>query len=356
MSGESAVIVIDVQACFLPGGSLATGNARNATHGGPDMLGKKIAESIAEIQPTHLFITKDWHTEGHSSFITNAQRHQSPARQTFPEAATNANGPFSKNTGVNQYRYSTRNFVSMRYWGNDADRKDQKLWPAHCVQGTPGAEVVPSLLENIPSSSTPITILKGDTPDIDSYSIIADALGDFTPHDEQGKPFITILQESDITTVYVTGIARDVCVVWSAMDLLNYWILPAYSTKKIKLVFMYDLTRPVYSGGSPYTDILPSDLKENVMKLIATMKEKGKLVTEDDDATVYSNVFEIRRTESYRNASPSPSSGGGKGKGKGSRGSKGKKTRRVHAQARRATRKAKAKPCKCHTKPCTCKA
>ena len=351
MSGESALIAIDVQGCFLPGGSLPTGNARNANHGGPDMLGKKIAESITEIQPTHLFITKDWHTEGHSSFITNAQRHQSPARQTFPEAATNANGPFSKNTGVNQYRYSARNFVSKRYWGKDAERKDQKLWPEHCVQGSDGANVVPSLLDNLPSSLTPITILKGDTPDIDSYSIIADALGDFTPHDEEGNSFISILTESAITTVYVTGIARDVCVFWSAMDLLNYWILPAYATKKIKLVFMYDLTRPVYSGGSPYTDITPSQLKENVMTLIASMKDAGKLVTEDDDATVYSNVFEIRRTESYRNASPSASSGGGKGS-KGSK-SKGKKTRRAHTKARRGSRK--ANPCKCHTKRCSCK-
>ena len=337
MSGESAIIAIDVQNCFLPGGALATLNSRNS--GGAEQLGENIAKFINQTNPTHLFITKDYHPEGHSSFITNAQRQQSPPRQTFPEAATNKNGPFSKNTGVNQYRYSARNFVSQRYWGNDAERKDQKLWPAHCVQGKDD-DVAKSLMDNITIDVEKKIILKGDTPDIDSYSVVADALGDFTPHDEEGKSFIRILGDTDITTVYLTGIARDVCVFWSAMDLLNYWILPTYPTKKIKLVFMYDLTRPVYSGGSPYTDIKPSELKEKVMELIENMKEAGKLVTDDTPEVIYSNIFEIRRTEGYMNASQG-----------GSR----KKTRRVAKKAKKG--KKQTRSCRrCNKKRCACKA
>ena len=117
-----------------------------------------------------------------------------------------------------------------------------------------------------------VTILKGDDPTIDSYSVVADALGNPTAHDEQGKIFLSILNESQIKKVYIAGIARDVCVYWSALDLLNYWIIPEFKKGNvIQLVFMYDLTRPVYAGNFPYTDIKPEAIVEDVNALVQKM-------------------------------------------------------------------------------------
>jgi nicotinamidase/pyrazinamidase len=267
MSGV-AVIAIDVQDCFLPGGSLATGNARNKNIPAK-ALGSNIAKFINTLAPEHVFISKDWHPAGHSSFLSEADKTQ--GKLNYPSAA--AKGEFAK--GIASGRYSGRQFVGERFWGDKESRVDHKLWPEHCVQGTPGAEVDAALMNTLSAANKAKarTILKGDTPDIDSYSVVADALGNPTPHDESGATFLSILQKSNIKTIYLTGIARDVCVFWSAMDLLNFWILPEYKKGNvIKLVFKYDLTRPVSPvPGAPYTDITAEQLTENVTKLVAAM-------------------------------------------------------------------------------------
>lgn len=68
MSNE-AVIVIDVQNCFLPGGSLGTTNSRNSDMLPATTLGKSIANFINnEHSDAQIFVSKDYHTVGHSSF------------------------------------------------------------------------------------------------------------------------------------------------------------------------------------------------------------------------------------------------------------------------------------------------
>jgi nicotinamidase-related amidase len=282
MSGK-AVIVIDVQNCFLPGGSLATMNSRNSEMMPASTLGKSIAKFVNGMAPEHLFVSKDYHTPGHTSFLS--ENDKTAGMMTFPNAA--GKGEYAK--GIAAGRYSGRSLTNPRYWGTEAERFDQKLWPEHCVQGTPGADVDAAFdaALNPENKAKAVTILKGDTADIDSYSVIADALGNFTPHDEQGRTFISILQESNISEVFVTGIARDVCVFWSALDILNYWILPAYKAGKvIKLVFMYDLTRPVSSvPGAPYTDKTVEQVETAAKELIAAMGLGPE---------VYEKVFEVR--------------------------------------------------------------
>ena len=277
-----AVVVIDVQNCFLPGGSLATGNARNSNLPA-STLGKSIATFINNEAPEHVFISKDWHTPGHTSFVSNANK--AAGKTNFPSAA----GSGKYGNGIAAGRYSGKTMGNPRYWGTDAERYDQKLWPEHCVQGTPGAEVDPAFTNALSeeNKAKAVSILKGDTPDIDSYSVVADALGNFTPHDESGNIFIDILKSSDISEIYITGIARDVCVFWSALDMLNYWILPAYKAGKvIKLVFMYDLTRPVSPvPGAPYTDKTKEQVEEAAKDLIAAMGLGPQ---------VFDEVFEVR--------------------------------------------------------------
>lgn len=278
-----AIIVIDVQNCFLPGGSLATANSRNSDALPASTLAKSIARFVNTENPEHLFISKDFHTPGHTSFLSEADK--AAGKMNFPSAA----GAGTYDKGIAAGRYSGRPFVNPRHWGVAADRADQKLWPEHCVQGTPGADVDATFTAtlNEANKAKQVTILKGDTADIDSYSVVADALGNFTPHNEAGKPFIEILKESNITEVYVTGIARDVCVFWSALDLLNYWILPAFKAGKvIKLVFMYDLTRPVSPvPGAPYTDKTVAQIEDAVKELIAAMGLGPE---------VFAQVFEVR--------------------------------------------------------------
>jgi len=282
MSGE-AVIVIDVQGCFLPGGALACVNAaRNTEFGSYKALPVSIGKFINKINPEHLFLTKDFHPEGHTSFLTEAEKAQ--GMMTFPEAA--GKGEYAK--GMNVGRYQGREHGSPRSWGKEEDRYTQKLWPPHCVQGSPDADIAPELLETLTEENREkaVTILKGDDPTIDSYSVVADALGNPTAHDEQGKIFLSILNESQIKKVYIAGIARDVCVYWSALDLLNYWIIPEFKKGNvIKLVFMYDLTRPVFAGNFPYTDINPEAIVDDVKALVQKMGLGPEVVDQ---------VFEMR--------------------------------------------------------------
>jgi nicotinamidase-related amidase len=300
--GEKAVIVIDIQKCFLPGGGLPTGNARN-TASGATALGTSVAKFINKVNPENVFITLDWHTEGHSSFVSNADR--AAGKMSFPEAA----GQGAYNKGMNVERYASRTFAGTRMWGDEQSRKIQKLWPKHCVQGTDDAAVADELMSALKPeiASKAVKIMKGDTADTDSYSAIADALGNPTPHDESGKSFLDLLKESNITEVHVTGIARDVCVFWTALDLLNYWIIPAYKEGKvIKLVFQYDLTRPVSNvPGAPYTDITVDQIKKEVADLVAKMLEK-------DVSMVSSDVEKLFAVEGDGTKYPSYNAAGGR--------------------------------------------
>jgi len=282
MSGE-AILVIDVQNCFLPGGSLATANVRDKNLPA-STLGTSIAKYINAANPEHVFISKDWHTPGHSSFVSAEQKAQ--GMLNFPSAA--AIGEYGR--GIATGRYASRKFTGKRAWGKKEERVDQKLWPEHCVQGTDGAMVDAAFLAALSPANQKkaVSILKGDTPDIDSYSVVADALGSPTPHDESGKSFLSILKESNITKISLTGIARDVCVFWSALDILNYWILPQYANggSVVKLVFLYDLTRPVSPvPGAPYTDKTPEQITEEVKALIKNKGLKPEVIDE---------VFEIK--------------------------------------------------------------
>ena len=273
--GESAVIVIDLQKCFLPGGTLPTTNSRNTLtkQSSYKDLGKDTTNFIKNLnpKPNHLFISLDWHPKEHISFINDALR--SKGKKTVVEGPNyNFN---KKNTKVSQYLFkkalrNNKDYIIKipRLWGDENNRLKQTLWPPHCIQNTDDAMVDDSLNIEELINFNPIYVLKGFDPEVDSYSVVADAVGEPTPFIYSGnykdlqnyknneldksKTFLNTLKKSNITEVYLTGIARNVCVFWSAMDLLEFWILPAYfgigGVKKIiKLYFVYDLTRPVVS-------------------------------------------------------------------------------------------------------------
>jgi nicotinamidase/pyrazinamidase len=157
----SALIVVDVQNCFLPGGSLAVKD------------GDKVVPVINTLAKgfENVVMTQDWHTPGHVSFA-------------------------SSHAGKKPFET-----VKLSYG-------DQVLWPDHCVQGTDGAALSKDL--NIPNAQ--LVIRKGFHKDVDSYSAFLEA--DKKTHTGLGA----YLKERRIKTIFVTGLATDFCVAWSAID------------------------------------------------------------------------------------------------------------------------------------------
>ncbi|MGD0633796.1 MAG: bifunctional nicotinamidase/pyrazinamidase [Beijerinckiaceae bacterium] len=162
MSPTSVLLVIDVQNDFLPGGALAV----------PDGDGV-IAPILALAERfEHVILTQDWHPAGHVSFASSH-----PGKRPF-ETITLPDG------------------------------RTQVLWPDHCVQGSHGAELAGAL--KIPKAE--MILRKGFRSHIDSYSAFAEADG-ATPTGLTGY-----LRERGFTRVFLTGLALDFCVSWSALD------------------------------------------------------------------------------------------------------------------------------------------
>ena len=158
---QAALIVVDVQNGFMPGGGLPVAN------------GDSIVPVINRIAPrfTHVVLTQDWHPANHISFAANH-----PGRQPY-ERIELPYGP-------------------------------QILWPIHCVQGTHDADFHPDL--RIPHAQ--IILRKGANPLVDSYSTFmeADRL--------TSTGLAACLRMRGIRAVYLCGLATDYCVAWSALD------------------------------------------------------------------------------------------------------------------------------------------
>ena len=155
-----ALIVIDVQNDFCPGGALAVA--------GGDEIVAPINAQMDQFAVTVL--TQDWHPKGHSSFASSH------------EGAT----PFST--------------VQMPYG-------EQTLWPDHCIQGTEGAAFHPAL-----RTDADLILRKGMNPAIDSYSAFFEN-DRATPTGLEGY-----LRTRGITSLTLVGLATDFCVAYSAID------------------------------------------------------------------------------------------------------------------------------------------
>ena len=158
---KTALIVVDVQNDFCPGGALAVA-------GGDD-----IVPVINTMIPNYgaCVLTQDWHPRDHTSF---ASQH-------------NGKAPFD--------------MVQVAYG-------DQVLWPDHCVQGSAGA----AFHEGLNTNAADLVIRKGFRRDIDSYSA-------FFENDQTTATGLDgYLRTRGISSVVLTGLATDFCVFYSAMD------------------------------------------------------------------------------------------------------------------------------------------
>ena len=158
---NNALIVVDVQNGFCPGGNLAVADA--------DQIIPCINALGRVFQ--NIVITQDWHPATHVSFAAN-------------------------HAGKQDYEQ-----IQLSYG-------EQVLWPVHCVQGTLDAELHPDL--DLPKAQ--LIIRKGFHEQIDSYSAFMEADRKTT------TGLAAYLKAREIDTVYIVGIATDFCVAWTAID------------------------------------------------------------------------------------------------------------------------------------------
>jgi nicotinamidase/pyrazinamidase len=158
-----ALLLIDIQNDFLPGGSLAVPN------------GDEILPLVNALQSQFDLVvaTQDWHPQNHKSFASN---HEGQAV-----------------------------FAQIEWNG-----LPQVLWPDHCVQGSSGAE----LSTAVDWRKTEAIFRKGTNADIDSYS------GFYDNGHLKATGLAAYLKGRKISEVYVAGLAADYCVYFTAKDAL----------------------------------------------------------------------------------------------------------------------------------------
>lgn len=201
------VIVVDIQGDFtkFKNGSLAV-------EGTDEVYIRAVEEATKKLKSAGypIYATQDWHPKNHASFFTNH-----PGKKAFEVIKLHG--------------------------------KDQVLWPPHCVQNTPGAEIL------LDKKLFKAIVKKGMDPQYDSYSGFQDDGGKKTEMDK-------ILKKDKIKKVVVYGIATDYCVRATALDA----VAAGY-----KVIMIKNLSR----GVAPETS----------QKAIDEMKAKEIVILEDLD-------------------------------------------------------------------------
>eukprot|EP00759_Apiculatamorpha_spiralis_P009180 PhF_6_TR15948/c0_g1_i3/m.24808 len=173
---KTALMLVDIQNDFFQGGSLPCANATKQYAANVAEFVKKMAPVVSVIA-----IAKDWHPDGHFSFV-----------QSHP----NLNG--------------------IRVITDPQSGQQQHLWERHCVQGTPGAavhHVVKDALEGVKNLVAQFEVLNGQNKHVDSYSTFFD-----NNRQEQSTMHTTLKDEYGIDHIIMLGIAT---VGYSAVDALS---------------------------------------------------------------------------------------------------------------------------------------
>jgi nicotinamidase/pyrazinamidase len=157
----NALVIIDLQNDFCPGGSLAVPG------------GDEIIPLVNRLQPRFdlVLATQDWHPPEHGSFAANH-----PGKRPGEVV--------------------------------ELDGLPQILWPVHCVAGTPGADFHPALERRAIAR----VFRKGTQRNIDSYS------GFFDNEHRQATGLADYLRQENVHELYVCGLATDYCVKFTALD------------------------------------------------------------------------------------------------------------------------------------------
>ncbi len=183
ISKEDALIIVDMQNDFIPGGALPV-------EGGDQIVVpiNELGEKFKKEKGIIVF-TQDWHPKNHLSFASNH-----PGKKPGDEFQDGAIGPI--------------------------------LWPDHCLQGTLGAE----FHETLDKTLAHAIIRKGYNPKVDSYS-------GFLENDKKTETGLAgYLKSLKIKRIFVCGLALDYCCYFTAMDGVSFGF---------DVVFLIDLTRGI---------------------------------------------------------------------------------------------------------------
>jgi len=163
MRTTDALLIIDLQNDFMPGGALAVAHGDEIVP-----IVNRLAQAFENV-----VMTQDWHPANHVSFAVRHPGHK----------------PFEN--------------ITLPYG-------EQTLWPVHCVQNSTGAALHADLEPSIKRARA--IVRKGWHPAVDSYSAFVEA-------DRKTKTGLAgYLRELSVTRVYCCGLATDYCVAWSALD------------------------------------------------------------------------------------------------------------------------------------------
>ena len=188
-----ALIVVDLQPDFMPGGALACLEG--------DALVAPIAALLAQKRYRTVVATQDWHPANHASFASH-----------YPDGQPFAQIPLHGHA--------------------------QTLWPDHCIQGSTGA----ALHAGVDWNAADMVLRKGSNPQVDSYSAFRENHGPDGTRPPTG--LAGWLRERGISEVHVCGLARDYCVLWTAQDAVS---------AGFAVGFHWDLTRPVSADNDDAT-------------------------------------------------------------------------------------------------------
>jgi nicotinamidase/pyrazinamidase len=212
---RSALLVVDLQPDFLPGGTLPVGGGDEIVSPIADLMESDLFELIVAIQ--------DWHPPEHISFASNH-----PGRRAFEK---------------------------IELYGHE-----QILWPDHCVQGTVGASLHPE----IPWARASAIIRKAMNASIDSYSAFRnnwDPRGHRPPTGLAGY-----LKNRGVEEIFICGLTRDFCVRWTAEDALQ---------EGFRVNVIWDLCRSI---EAPRDDMLSRELSGHDVQIITAqeLRRRGK--------------------------------------------------------------------------------
>ncbi|KAJ3481371.1 hypothetical protein NLI96_g7701 [Meripilus lineatus] len=171
-----ALLIVDVQEDFCPpNGSLPVPDGRAIIPTINDLLSLPFTLKLA---------TKDHHPQNHTSFASNH-----PGLKPF------------------------ESFITIVNPNNPSETYESRLWPDHCIQGTPGNALIPEL--DLPKVDK--IVLKGCDPRVEMYSAFKSPLRD-PPLLTAVSELSSLLEDHKITDVVVVGLAGDYCVKASAID------------------------------------------------------------------------------------------------------------------------------------------
>lgn len=217
---KSALMIVDVQNCFVEGGTLAVDG------------GRKIVDVINDIRKQYddattlslfdmVIRTQDWHCPHHASFASMYKDKVAfdKLTLTYNKTGSLCTHPLLKPTDTHLPDYGPYGIDCSSLSTADTRTIDQVLWPNHCVQHTDDAKFVSELTVK----DTDHVQQKGMRCDVDAYSAFYD-----NGHFEEYSQLAKIMKDKGIQRVFMTGIALDYCVYYSAADAAQFTDMKTY--------------------------------------------------------------------------------------------------------------------------------